>query len=85
MNKINVDALENVTGGVIRTVQNDAVDYANIRLAPGLDTKVLAKVKNGTKVNTTGRTFKADGYIWYEVTLLGGSDNGWIAGSLIGY
>ena len=85
MNKINVDALENVTGGVIRTVENDAVNYANIRLAPGLDSKVLAKVKNGTKVNTTGRTFKADGYIWYEVTLLGGSDNGWIAGSLIGY
>ena len=85
MNKINVDALENVTGGVIRTVENDAVNYANIRLAPGLDSKVLAKVKNGTKVNTTGRTVKADGYVWYEVTLVSGSDYGWIAGSLIGY
>jgi hypothetical protein len=26
-----------------------------------------------------------DGYTWYEVHLESGSDNGWVAGSLIGY
>ena len=26
-----------------------------------------------------------DGYVWYEITLENGSDNAWIAGSLIGY
>ncbi len=83
--KISRENLENVTGGVIRIVENDAVSYANIRIAPGLNSKVLAKVNNGTKVNTTGRTVKLDGYVWYEVTLAGGSDCGWIAGSLIGY
>ena len=83
--KISRENLENVTGGVIRTVENDAVNYANIRIAPGLNSKVLAKVNNGTKVNTTGRTVKLDGYVWYEVTLASGSDCGWIAGSLIGY
>ena len=85
LNKINEEALENVTGGVIRTVHNDAVNYANVRHQPGLDSKVAAQLPNGTQVNTTGNTVKKDGYIWYEITLPGGSDNAWIAGSLIGY
>ena len=86
MDKINIDALEEVTGGVMRTVQNDAANYANIRRAPGLDAKIIAKVYNGTKLRTaTTRTFKKDGYVWYEVTLPDGSDKGWVAGSLIGY
>ncbi|MBR3154905.1 MAG: SH3 domain-containing protein [Lachnospiraceae bacterium] len=86
MDKINIDALEEVTGGVMRTVQNDAANYANVRRAPGIDAIIIAKVYNGTKLQTRAtRTFKKDGYVWYEVTLPDGSDKGWIAGSLIGY
>ena len=85
MNKISFEALEEITGGKIVTVANDAVNYANIRHTPGLNGKVAAKVYNGTKLRTTGLKVEKDGYVWYEVTLLDGSDNAWIAGSLIGF
>ena len=85
MNKISFEALEEITGGKIVTVANDAVNYANIRHTPGLNGKVAAKVYNGTKLRTTGLKVEKDGYAWYEVTLLDGSDNAWIAGSLIGF
>ena len=86
MNKINVDALENVAGGYEKhTVHNDAVSYANIRKAPGLDSKVFFTIKNGEQVITTGKKVKKDGYVWYEIMLAGAYDTGWIAGSLIGF
>ena len=85
MNKISFEALEEITGGKIVTVANDAVNYANIRHTPGLNGKVAAKVYNGTNLRTTGLKVTKDGYVWYEVTLLDGSDNAWIAGSLIGF
>ena len=86
MNKINVEALENVAGGYERhTVHNDAVSYANIRKAPGLDSKVFFTIKNGEQVTTTGKKVKKDGYVWYEIMLAGAYDTGWIAGSLIGF
>ena len=86
MNKINVEALENVAGGYEKhTVHNDAVSYANIRKAPGLDSKVFFTIKNGEQVITTGKKVKKDGYVWYEIMLAGAYDTGWIAGSLIGY
>ena len=85
MNRINDEALDNVVGGAIRTVHNDAVSYANVRTAPGLNSDVVAQIPNGTKVETTGRSRTVDGYVWYEIHLVGGSDDAWIAGSLIGY
>ena len=85
MDKINVDELQEVSGGVMRTVQNDVANYANVRRAPGIDARIIAKVYNGTKLRTTGLKVKKDGYVWYEVTLPDGSDKGWVAGSLIGY
>ena len=72
---INDMELDNVTGGATRTVKNNA----------GLKSKVITKLNNGTKVKTTGNKIKKDGYVWYEITLENGSDNAWIAGSLIGY
>ena len=84
MNKINVDALENVAGGATRTVANDAVNYANVREKPGLNTKVMFKIPNGEKVYTTGKKVTKDGYTWYEI-ICNQHPNGWIAGSLIGY
>ena len=86
MDKINVDELQEVSGGVMRTVQNDVANYANVRRAPGIDARIIAKVYNGTKLQTrVTHTVKKDGYVWYEVTLPDGSDKGWVAGSLIGY
>jgi len=82
---INDAALDNVTGGVTRTVKNTSVNYANVREGAGLGSKVVGKINNGTKVKTTGKKIKKDGYVWYEITLANGSDNAWIAGSLIGY
>lgn len=84
MNKINADALENVAGGATRTVANDAVNYANVREKPGLNTKVMFKIPNGEKVYTTGKKVTKDGYVWYEI-VCNQHPNGWIAGSLIGY
>ena len=86
MNKINFEALENVAGGYEKyIVHNDAVSYANIRKAPGLDSKVFFTIKNGEQVITTGKKVKKDGYVWYEIMLAGAYDTGWIAGSLIGF
>ncbi len=84
MNKINAEALENVTGGVKRIVDNDAASYANVRENPGLGSKVMFKVPNGADVYTTGRKVTKDGYVWYEI-FCNEHPNGWIAGSLIGY
>ena len=86
MNKINVEALENVAGGKDVKVYNPSVPYANLRKAPGLDTPIKCKLDNGDWVGTTGRTVKKDGYVWYEVYVLGCEDfGGWISGSLIGF
>ena len=82
---INDMELDNVTGGATRTVKNNSLKYVNIREGAGLKSKVITKLNNGTKVKTTGNKIKKDGYVWYEITLKNGSDNAWIAGSLIGY
>jgi uncharacterized protein YgiM (DUF1202 family) len=82
---INDMDLDNVTGGATRTVKNNSLKYANIREGAGLKSKVITKLNNGTKVKTTGNKIRKDGYVWYEITLENGSDNAWIAGSLIGY
>ena len=81
VNKINDESLDQVVGGVWRTVRNDSASYANVREWPGLDDDNVAyKVYNGDSVYTTGRVRYADGYDWYEL-----NDGNWIAGSLIGY
>ena len=62
MNKMSVEALENVAGGYeTHTVHNDAVSYANCRKEPGLNSKVFFTIPNGTQVYTTGRKVKKDG------------------------
>ena len=50
MSKINADALENVAGGATRTVANDAVNYANVREKPGLNTKVMFKIPKQKRI-----------------------------------
>ena len=53
MNKINVDALENVAGGKNVQVNNPSVPYANLRTKPGLDAPIKCKLDNGDWVCTT--------------------------------
>ena len=84
MNKVNEIALENVTGGKIRTIDNPDASYVNIRNQPGLQGDVLFRMKNGQKVDTTGNKINRDGFTWYEIYLDGGKF-GWIAGHFIGY
>ena len=85
-NMINDEALVNVVGGKDVQLKNKAASYANLRKAPGLKSDVKAKLDNGEWVCTTGNTEKKDGYVWYEVYVIGSEDfGGWIAGSLIGF
>lgn len=84
MNKVNEIALENVTGGRIRTIENPDASYVNIRSQAGLQADVLFRMKNGQKVDTTGNKINRDGFNWYEIYLDGGK-YGWIAGHFIGY
>ena len=48
-------------------------------------TNQITQISNGTKVITTGDAVYADGYNWYKIVLPSGSDEAWIAGSLIGH
>ena len=80
MNKLNDDALENVTGGARRTIRNDSSSFSYIRSGPGKDYKVVGRVYNGDSVYTTGFHKYSGGYDWYEL-----DDGNYIAGSLIGY
>ena len=68
MNKINDEALKQVSGGK----------------TPGMESRVLFRMYNGEKVDTTGLVVHKDGLDWYEIYL---DDNvlGWVAGCLIGY
>ncbi len=84
LNKINVETLEKVKGGKIVTVESGVVNYANLRLKPGFSGKIAGRVYNGTKLRASGRKILKDGCMWYEITLLDGGDNVWIAGSRIG-
>ena len=75
-----VEALENVTGGARRTVSNDSSSYSWVRSGPGKQYDEQYKVYNGDSVYTTGYHVYSGGYDWYEL-----DDGNFIAGSLIGY
>jgi hypothetical protein len=84
MNKISDEALEQVSGGKIREIDNPDAPYANIRSTPGMESRIMFRMYNGEKVDTTGLVVNRDGLDWYEIYL----DNdvmGWVAGCLIGY
>ena len=65
--------------------QNNTEAQSTEDLLEGADFYVPA-LDNGDWVGTTGRKVTKDGYVWYEVYVLGAEDfGGWIAGSLIGF
>ena len=82
INKINVEALENVIGGVKRTVDTGTSQNAAVRENPGLNSRQIGSLPNGTKVNATGVFKKADGRNWAKID---SPVKGWIKASIIGY
>jgi hypothetical protein len=86
MKKIDDASLEQVVGGATREVYNPGnVNYANVRLEPGLDGKICFVMDNGAQIETTGEIQKIDGIKWYQIELPGGGPNryGWIAGTML--
>ena len=87
MKKVDMDNLQEVTGGQENVVYNPhkGYNFANCRKMPGLDQPVMVEVPNGTTILPTGRIVNKDGIDWYEVQVSEGSECGWMAASLIGY
>ena len=86
--ELDLNALEEVTGGVQKTVYTGTPEKAAIRNAPG-DGKVIAALPNGTVVDTLGAPVydRATGRNWVEVRFTnshGKSKKGWIAASIVG-
>ncbi len=81
---LNEDELQNVSGGVTRTVDTKQPVDAVVRSGPGLNYPQTASLKSGTQVNTTGNTSVNgyDGRTWYEINY---PLYGWMSGELLGY
>ncbi len=75
--------LNNVSGGVNRTVNTNMALNAPVRQGPGFNYPEIASLENGTQANTTGNvSMSADGVTWYEINY---PVYGWMKGSLLGY
>ena len=91
MKELSMEAMEQVTGGVVRTV-NTGIDGLNaaIRCGAGKSFKQIASLPNGTKVDTVTDkvVYDADsGRNFVEITFTdksGKSRNGWVAASIVG-
>ena len=86
MSELNLNQMEQVTGGVWRTV-NTGVSGLNaaLRIGPGKNTKQIASLPNGTQVDTVTDQVVYDsvsGRNFVEVDVNG--MRGWIAASIVG-
>jgi uncharacterized protein YraI len=81
---LNPEGLNNVSGGVMRTVDTKMALDAVVRGGPGMQYPQVGSFTNGTQVNTTGNYSynSMDGRTWYEINY---PMYGWMAGSLLGY
>lgn len=82
MKIINDAALNDVFGGVRRTVDTGTDQNAAVRCEAGKGYEQIASLKNGTKVNATGRFKEADGRSWAQID---SPVDGWVAASILGY
>ncbi len=84
--KINLkeDELQNVSGGVTRTVDTKQPVDAVVRSGPGFEYPQIASLKSGTQVNTTGTVSmnSYDGKTWYEINY---PFYGWMSAELLGF
>lgn len=86
MSELNPNQMEQVTGGVWRTV-NTGVSGLNaaLRIGPGKNTKQIASLPNGTQVDTVTDQVVYDsvsGRNFVEVDVNG--MRGWVAASIVG-
>jgi uncharacterized protein YraI len=86
MSELNLNQMEQVTGGVWRTV-NTGVSGLNaaLRIGPGKNTKQIASLPNGTQVDTVTDQVVYDsvsGRNFVEVDVNG--MRGWVAASIVG-
>ena len=85
--ELNMDELEQVTGGRTATVNTGTTENAAIRNAPG-DGKIIASLTNGTLVDTVGTPVYDVGTDrnWIQVKFKhkGKIATGWIAASIVG-
>ena len=87
--QINENMLENVTGGVLRTVNTGTGDKAVVRSGPSTGKRQIASLVNGTKVDTIGNPVydEASDRHWIQVSFTdqnGAVRTGWMATSLLG-
>ncbi|MBO4836349.1 MAG: SH3 domain-containing protein [Clostridia bacterium] len=86
---ISEDALEQVTGGVLRTVNTGTSDKAVVRSGPSTGKRQIASLANGVQVDTIGDPVydEASGRHWIQVNFTdqnGTRRTGWMATSLLG-
>ncbi len=80
---LNESELNNVSGGVYRTVNTNMNLDAVVRSGPGFNYSQVASLKNGTQANTTGNIAQSpDGTVWYEINY---PFYGWMKGTLLGF
>ena len=76
--ELNLNALEDVTGGKDASQKIKTTGNANVRKGPGLDYAPLGTVSSGTKLTFLGIAKKDDrGVAWYKVKFNGAT--GWIS------
>lgn len=84
LNRINDEALDEVVGGAVRYVDTGSSRHAALRNGPGTGFDQIDSLRNGTKVNTTGRRiYNEDDDRYFSEVRVNGM-KGWIASSIIG-
>ena len=75
MNKINDEALGEVTGGARKVVRGDRTTRVNVRTGPGTNYRECGSQYNGDIVYTVDRVYSEyDGFYWSQL-----DDGCWIA------
>lgn len=86
LNELKIDELEQVTGGVWRTVNTGVAGLdAAVRAEPRKSSRQIGHIANGTQIDTTGDNTEYDpesGRHFVQVTFNG--KVGWIAASILG-
>ena len=82
MNKLNDEALKNVTGGMAGIVDTGTDQNAVVRSGAGKGYEQIDSLPNGTNCYMTGRFKEADGRTWAEIDY---PVEGWVAASILGY
>ena len=85
--ELNLDELEQVTGGRTSTVNTGTADNAAIRTAPG-GGAIIASLPNGVVVDTVGSPVYDPGtdrnWIMVRFQKKGKVETGWVAASIVG-